>query len=423
MTRTNRFKIPIALLFTALACTACASTASLSTEDAEERYPKASEDASVVLSMISNVPETTFYIDSTRIATGQRVKALINNNPHTVIADPIGYRSKESYIQPPYLQGSPLRFTFMIGDKVEELEQISDRQSEAIKSRDSSQVAKAQKDSPPLLDTAVPKTSTERPDDVAVIIGIREYKNPDVPSVDYALRDARTMKKYLVRTLGFREENIIYVENADAATMTRIFGTADDPRGQLYDWVKPGESSVFVYYSGHGAPNPETENAYFVPSNTNPNYLSQNGYPVNQLYENLGALPTESITVVLEACFSGVSESGAVVQDISPAVLSVENPVMAMEDGLAFTAGAADQVSTWYDEKQHGLFTYYFLKGLRGNADANEDEAVTAQEMEAYLGEKVPYRAQRMHSRKQTPQVVGSDKERVLVQYTTPSEK
>jgi WD40 repeat protein len=276
---------------------------------------------------------------------------------------------------------------------------------------------------PPMLDRQVPTTAAKRPNDVAVVLGIEEYKNPDVPNVDYAVRDARVMKKYLTRTLGFREENIIYVENADAATMTRIFGTADDPRGQLYDWVKPGESSVFVYYSGHGAPNPETENAYFVPSNTNPNYLSQNGYPVNQLYENLGALPTESITVVLEACFSGVSESGAVVQDISPAVLSVENPVMAMEDGLAFTAGAADQVSTWYDEKQHGLFTYYFLKGLRGNADANEDEAVTAQEMEAYLGEKVPYRAQRMHSRKQTPQVVGSDKERVLVQYTTPSEK
>ena len=427
MTRTNRFKIPIALLFTALACTACASTASLSTEDAEERYPKASEDASVVLSMISNVPETTFYIDSTRIATGQRVKALINNNPHTVVADPTGYRSKESYIQPPYFQESPLRFTFMIGDKVQEGAPVAEQQNpeeDEEKSQDNAETQdKGPTNSPPLIDTQISETNADRPEDVAVVIGIREYQNPDVPNVDYAVRDARVVKKYLTRTLGFREENIIYVENADAATMTRIFGTADDPRGQLYDWVKPGESSVFVYYSGHGAPNPETENAYFVPSNTNPNYLSQNGYPVNQLYENLGALPTESITVVLEACFSGVSESGAVVQDISPAVLSVENPVMAMEDGLAFTAGAADQVSTWYDEKQHGLFTYYFLKGLRGNADANEDEAVTAQEMEAYLGEKVPYRAQRMHSRKQTPQVVGSDKERVLVQYTTPSEK
>lgn len=267
----------------------------------------------------------------------------------------------------------------------------------------------------PLIDRQVPTTDAKRSDDIAVVIGIKEYKNPDVPNVDYAVRDAQVMRKYLTRTLGFREENIIYVENATGSAMERIFGTSDDPKGQLYDWVKPGESSVFVYYSGHGAPNPESESAYFVPSNTNPSYLSQNGYPVNQLYENLSKLPTESVTVVLEACFSGVSEGGAVVQDVSPAVLSVENPVMAMEDGLAFTAGAADQVSTWYNEKKHGLFTYYFLKGLRGAADADGDQAVTAREMEAYLIEKVPYRAQRMHSRTQTPQVVGKSLDRVLV--------
>lgn len=141
---------------------------------------------------------------------------------------------------------------------------------------------------------------------------------------------------------------------------------------------------------------------------------------MSQLYENLANLPAESVTVVLETCFSGVSEGGAVVQDISPAVLSVENPVMAMEDGLVFTAGAADQVSTWYSEKQHGLFTYYFLNGLRGKADANGDQTVTAKEMESYLTENVPYRAQRMHSRNQKPQVVGQDKDRVLVQYQGP---
>lgn len=268
-----------------------------------------------------------------------------------------------------------------------------------------------------VVDTEIPKTNMQRPDDIAVVLGVKKYKNPDVPNVDYAVRDAQTMKKYLTRTLGFREENIIYVENATGTEMERIFGTATDPQGQLHDWVKSGESSVFVYYSGHGAPNPESGDAYFIPSDTNPNYLSQNGYPVNQLYENLAQLPAESVTVVLEACFSGTSESGAVVSDISPAVLSVENPVMGMENGLAFTAGAADQVSTWYNEKGHGLFTYYFLNGLRGEADANDDEAVTVKEMESYLNENVPYRAQRMHSRNQTPQVIGQDKDRVLVRY------
>lgn len=273
---------------------------------------------------------------------------------------------------------------------------------------------------PSVVDSDIPETSMDRPDDIAVVIGVKEYEHPDVPDVEYGVRDAQTMKKYLTRTLGFREENIIYVENAGGSDMTRIFGTASSPKGQLYDWVKPGQSDVFVYYSGHGAPNPESGDAYFIPSDTNPNYLSQNGYPVNQLYQNLGILPAASVTVVLEACFSGVSDGGAVVSGISPAVLNVENPIVGMEHGLAFTAGAADQVSTWYNEKQHGLFTYYFLNGLRGAADTNSDRSVTASEMESYLTNEVPYRAQRMHSRKQTPQVVGQNKDRVLVQYEGP---
>ncbi len=141
----------------------------------------------------------------------------------------------------------------------------------------------------------------ERANDIAVVIGIKEYENKDVPNVDEALRDARAVRKHLTRTLGFREENIIFAEN-----------TTQDL---------------------------ESEKAYFVPSDANPNYLPQNGYPINQLYENLATLPAESVTVVLVACFSGVSEAEELVKDISPAVLSVENPILGMENGLAITAG------------------------------------------------------------------------------------
>jgi hypothetical protein len=69
------------------------------------------------------------------------------------------------------------------------------------------------------------------------------------------------MKRYVPRTLGFREENIIYEENATGAVLTRIFGTDDTAKGQLYNWVRDEKSDVFVYYSGHGAPDPEIEEA------------------------------------------------------------------------------------------------------------------------------------------------------------------
>jgi len=265
------------------------------------------------------------------------------------------------------------------------------------------------------VDQAIPQTDMARPNAIAVVIGNKTYRNDDIPDVKYAARDAQVTKKYLTRTLGVRNENVIYAENATAAALTRIFGTAGDPKGQLYNYVQPGESEVFVYYSGHGAPSPESGRAYLVPSNANPNYLSQNGYPVRQLYENLAKVPAKSVTVMLEACFSGVSAGGTVLRRASPVELSVENPVLAMENGLALTAGAADQIASWYPLKKHGLFTYFFLKGLREPADRDGDRAITGAEMGQYLTEKVPYRARRMYNREQTPQVVGPAKDRVLV--------
>lgn len=48
---------------------------------------------------------------------------------------------------------------------------------------------------------------------------------------------------------------------------------------------------------------------------------------------------------------------------------------------------------------------------------AGRDRAITAKELEAYTTDEVPCRARRMYNREQTPQVVGPDKNRILVQY------
>ncbi len=71
-------------------------------------------------------------------------------------------------------------------------------------------------------------------------------------------------------------------------------------------------------------------------------------------------------------------------------------------------------MSTWYNEKEHELVPYYFPQGLQGATDADGDRKITAEEMGAYLLDEVSHCAQRMHGRKQTPQVVGQNKDRVL---------
>lgn len=253
---------------------------------------------------------------------------------------------------------------------------------------------------------------------IAVLIGNRHYQNPDVPPVEFAIHDAAVIRSYLIETLGYREANIIYEPDATKATFERIFGTAFNYQGRLYSLsLERSDSDLFIYYSGHGAPDVVTKKGYFVPVDCDPNYIALTGYPLEQLYKNLSQIKAKSITIVIDACFSGVSESGPILKDISPIQIEVENPILKLKNAIVLTSSTGQQISSWYPEKKHGLFTYYFLKALKGEADKNKDKRLSVSEIYSYLTDNVPYTARHLHNREQTPTLEGSGRGRILVQY------
>ncbi len=252
----------------------------------------------------------------------------------------------------------------------------------------------------------IPLASEKNKHAIGVIIGNKDYSNQDVPNVDFALNDAQYMKKYLINTLGYDDNNIIYIENASQTDFITVFGNDNNYKGKLYDWIQEGKSDVFVYYVGHGAPNPENKNGYFVPSNADPSRLDLSGYNLNLFYENLSKLEYKSLTVVLDACFSGVSEKGMLLKNVSPIMPKVKTSYLLKKNTCIFTSASNTEVSSWYPEKEHSLFTYFFLKGIQGEADIDKNKIISSLELDNYLSEKVTYFARRISSRDQHPQLV-----------------
>ncbi len=268
------------------------------------------------------------------------------------------------------------------------------------------------------VDVNIPETGLSNSDAIAVVIGNSRYEG-DTPDVDFAVNDAKIIREYLVKTFGFNEGNILYVENASRNRMEILLGNDRNP-GRLAGYLKPGRSDVFFFYSGHGAPDPNTETGYLMPVDADPSALSISGYPLEVLYDNLAALKARSVNVVIDACFSGATGGGEMlVQNASPIGIEVRNPAAALENGFVVTASSGSQVASWYPEKGHGLLTYFWLKGLQGEADLDGDGQITTTELREYLSdptEGVPYWARRLHSREQTPEVFGNA-EAVLVRY------
>jgi hypothetical protein len=266
-----------------------------------------------------------------------------------------------------------------------------------------------------LQDMGLQKRAQNDRELVAVIIGNRDYSSVDIPKVDFALRDAQLMKEVAQDVLGVSSENMIYVENGKSSDFNKIFGTSQNPKGLLSNWVNP-KSKIFVYYSGHGTPDIKTGDAYFVPVDSDINYIDLSGYPLKQLYKNLETLNVQSITVVIDACFSGVSHAGTITKSASPVFVQVSNPYAASNSKLTvITSSKGDEISTWDNEHGFGLFTYHFVKSL-SEVDTSSDGTITIRKIESYVSQKVPYYARRLMNRDQNPQVIGQ-KDAVLVKY------
>ena len=245
-------------------------------------------------------------------------------------------------------------------------------------------------------------------DGVAVIVGNRNYTDERVPEVAYAHRDADAFRRYVIDVLGFDEANVIDLRDATQAEMETAFGNERDHKGKLWSYLHPEGSDVVVYYSGHGVPGLRDRKGYLLPVNANPDTAHLNGYPIDQLYANLGKLAeATSVRVFLDACFSGASQGGMLIDAASPVFVSAQLPALADKAMAVLTAASGDQVASWDKDAEHGAFTHHLLDALYGDADADANGEVTALETKRYLDRHMTRAVRRAYLRDQRAGVHG----------------
>ncbi len=252
------------------------------------------------------------------------------------------------------------------------------------------------------VDTPPAGRAKTKPNAYAIVIGVETYRSK-LPKADFAAHDAKIMSDYLINVMGYQDENVAVLLNEHAAK--------SDLEKYLEKWLpnrsEPG-STVFIYYSGHGAPHPKTGDAYLVPYDGDPSFVEETGYSLKRLYARLGKLPAKEVVVLLDSCFSGSGGRSVIAKGMRPMMLALENPVLPGGKTVVLAASSGAQVSSTYEQKSHGLLTYFFLKGLQGEADSNKDGAVELKELFAYLKPQVERKARRDFNNEQTPQLLGN---------------
>jgi hypothetical protein len=227
----------------------------------------------------------------------------------------------------------------------------------------------------------------------AIIIGVEKYRQK-LPKADYAENDARIMAEYLAKVMGYPEENVVTLLNDRALK--------SDFEKYIGKWLPNNvekDSSVFVYYSGHGAPNPKTGDAYLVPYDGDPSFIEETGYPLKRLYAKLDRLQAKEIIVVLDSCFSGAGGRSVLAKGARPLVMNMDKQVIHSDRIAILSASSGSQISSTHEKEGHGLFTYFLLKGIKeGNSEIGT--------LYNYLKPQVEKIARKTYNNEQTPGLI-----------------
>lgn len=235
---------------------------------------------------------------------------------------------------------------------------------------------------------------TGQPDAVGLAIGIGSFRDATVASGPYAVRDATVMAGYFRQASGIPADRVKVLTDGQALR--------DDLAALFESWL-PGKvkptSTVYVYFSGRAVVEPGTGAVSLVPYDGKPSG-PQRLYPLSRLHATLASLPIERAILLLEV---SLEPTGPITGAPLTPRWDVDEREIPRGKIIQVIGNTAIQDAHDYQAGQHGLFTYYLLKGMRGEADPKQTGRILLRELCRYVQAQVQQRAQAEFGNRQAP--------------------
>ncbi len=247
----------------------------------------------------------------------------------------------------------------------------------------------------------------ENNNSVALIVGITNYKN--IPLAIYADNDAKMFSDFAYRSLGVSRDKIKLLIN-ETANFVEIKKTI---KRWLQNEIKNGETDVYLFFAGHGLVSDNQKDLYLLPYDGEPSLLDDTSIKRSELFSIINESNPKSVTAFLDTCYSGLTrENKMLIASARPLKIVAEENTIPININL-ITAAANNEIANGLEAAEHGMFSYYLMEGLSGNADSDNDKNITLGELYSYLSDKVKDKSSKL-GRQQNPQLSG-DKDKVLV--------
>ncbi|MBI4906379.1 MAG: tetratricopeptide repeat protein [Acidobacteria bacterium] len=218
------------------------------------------------------------------------------------------------------------------------------------------------------------------PRSYAVVIGVSSYpKLKPAQQLKFTEADAESINSILISKEGGNFQ-VVHKLTGSRANLANI-------RKELEEWlpsVAHDDDRVLIYFAGHGFV--YKGKVYLAPSDFDPANIESTGYSTEALGAAFGSKIKGKWKVLLtDACHSGAATTDTDVRTINTRLLDLNRSVYSL------TASRDREVAFESPDMGggHGVFSYYVVKGLEGEADESKDGIVTADELTAYVQRNV----------------------------------
>ncbi len=168
-----------------------------------------------------------------------------------------------------------------------------------------------------------------------------------------------------------------------------------------------GTTTVYLFFSGHGYISQLNGDFLFLPYDADMDLIDRTSLRQSEVFKLINDVGPQRAIIFIDSCCSGFSRTGNKLVHNSRPLALVPDHKIPYENINIVSASQTNEISFSSDALKHGIFSYFLMNGLEGNADLDGNKTITPGELQSYLEREVPRFAGTLN-KVQNPNLLGN---------------
>lgn len=239
----------------------------------------------------------------------------------------------------------------------------------------------------------------------SLIIGNSDYLT-GIHQRPISLPNSDIVSRYASSSFGNPDNNITKLQNADRIELENIFSFQGRQTG--LNNLLSDSSTVFIYITGKGFYDQQSEALYYLPSDSRPDLPTITGIDLTSIFDAIARVPFRQCMVFMDIDFSVNLENDQITSQRTNADLyqqAIRNFILRPNTAVVFSNDITQHSGDYKSldgrvNNRYSIASYFFLKAIKEQRSSIGD-------IFQYIENNINFTSRLLHNRPQTPVFFG----------------